>query len=111
MGFKEYLSDPDKLEESRLMILNNPLLKSMMAGMPGMEDLLNDEVAWRQAMQSAANLYTSMDSDQIMQAMKSMGGGDMGGAGGGMGLPGGLFDGTLDNSNTATAFDELDEED
>ena len=50
--FKEYMSDPDRLEESRQMILNNPMLKSMMAGMPGMEDLLNSPEAWREAMQA-----------------------------------------------------------
>ena len=33
--FQEFMSDPEKLEQSRQMILSNPLLKSMMAGMPG----------------------------------------------------------------------------
>jgi hypothetical protein len=34
------MNDPAKLEESRQMILNNPMHKSMMAGMPGMDQLL-----------------------------------------------------------------------
>ena len=105
--FQEMMSDPERLEQSRQMILNNPMLKSMMAGMPGMEDLLNDPVAWRQAMQAAAELYKSMDSDTLMQAM-------MGGAEAAAGMPGGggLFDGALmDDSTAAAALDELDEDD
>lgn len=39
--FQEYMSNPEMLEQSRQMILNNPMLKGMMGGMPGMEDLLN----------------------------------------------------------------------
>lgn len=104
--FKEYMSDPEKLEESRQMILNNPMLKSMMAGMPGMEQLLSSPEAWREAMQAAASMYQSMDQDDLMQAM-------MGGAGGGGGMPGGmpggmagLFDG---ESNSLAALDELSE--
>lgn len=105
--FQEMMSDPERLEQSRQMILGNPMLKSMMAGMPGMEDLLNDPDAWRQAMQAAAELYKSMDSDTLMQAM-------MGGAEAAAGMPGGggLFDGTLmDDSTAAAALDELDEDD
>jgi hypothetical protein len=105
--FQEYMSDPAKLEESRQMILNNPMLKSMMAGMPGMEDILNDPEAWREAMQAAASLYKNMDKNQLTQAMMGMGG--MGG-----GMPdfgGNMFDGTLDNSAAAAALDELDEDD
>jgi len=105
--FQEYMNDPEKLEQSRQMILNNPMLKSMMAEMPGMEELLNSPEAWRAAMQAAAELYKDMDQNELMNAM-------MGGAGGlpqGAGGAGGLFDGTLDQSTTAAALDELDEDD
>ena len=104
--FQEMMSDPERLEQSRQMIINNPVLKSMMAGMPGMEDLLNDPDAWREAMQAAAELYKSMDSDTLMKAM-------MGGAEAAAGMPGGggLFDGTLDDSTATAALDELDEDD
>jgi hypothetical protein len=104
---QEMLSDPERLEQSRQMILQNPMLKSMMGGMPGMEDLLNDPVAWREAMQAAANMYKNMDPNQLMNSM--MGNMNMDG-----GLPGagGLFDGTLDNAAAASAaLDELDEDD
>jgi Ubiquitin family len=66
---QEMLSDPEKLEQSRQMILSNPMLKGMMGSMPGMEDLLNDEVAWRQAMQAAAEMYKNMDPTVLMNSM------------------------------------------
>jgi hypothetical protein len=111
--FQEYMNDPAKLEESRQMILNNPMLKSMMAGMPGMDQLLNDPDAWAAAMQAAAGMYANMDANDLMQAMTGLEGGmggaaGMGGAGGGMG---GLFDGMDMNMNSAasSALDELSE--
>jgi hypothetical protein len=112
--FQEFMNDPEKLEEARQMILNNPMLKSMMAGIPGMADILNDPEAWRETMQAAANLYQSMDNSALMEAMMS--GGMGGGMGMGMGMGGanpgaGLFDGMLDNSAAAAALDELDEDD
>jgi hypothetical protein len=96
--FQEFMSDPEKLEQSRQMILSNPLLKSMMAGMPGMEEMLNDPVAWREAMQAAANLYRNMDPADLMKAMMGEGGG---------GMPSGMLDG-LDSTPMA-ALDELSE--
>ena len=33
--FQDYMKDPERLEESRQMILNNPMMKSMMGSMPG----------------------------------------------------------------------------
>lgn len=103
--FKEYMSDPQRLEESRQMILNNPMLKSMMSSMPGMEELLNSPEAFREAMQAAAAMYENMDQNDLMQAM--MGAGGAGGMPGG-GMPG-LFDGAA-NSDDMAALDELSEE-
>lgn len=100
--FQEYMNDPDRLEESRQMILNNPMLKSMMGGMPGMEELLNDPSAWRDAMQGAAQMYANMDQDDMMKAM-------MGGAAGAGGMPPGLFDG-MENAQASSALDELSED-
>lgn len=98
--FQEFMNDPENLEKSRQMILNNPMLKGMMSGMPGMDELLNDPVAWREAMMAAANMYKNMDPEDLMKAM-------------GGGQPGGLFDGNLDPSSLAAAkaLDELDEDD
>lgn len=106
--FKEMMGDPERLEQSRQMILNNPMLKSMMSGMPGMEDLLADPIAWRQAMQAAAELYKNMDTDTLMQAM--MGGAEAAAAG--SSSTSSLFDGVLDSdSSTVAALNELDEDD
>lgn len=106
--FTEYMNDPEKLEQSRQMILQNPMLKSMMGNMPGMEDILNSPEAWREAMQAAASMYQNMDQNDLMQAMMGMGG--AAGGGGGMEMPPGLFDGTSPAEGTS-ALDELSEED
>mmetsp|Transcript_24714 Transcript_24714/g.69380 ORF Transcript_24714/g.69380 Transcript_24714/m.69380 type:complete len:283 (+) Transcript_24714:64-912(+) len=102
--FQEMLSDPEKLEQSRQMILTNPMLKSMMSSMPGMEELLNDPVAWREAMQAVAKMYENMDPDELMQSM-------MGGGAGAGGMPPGLFDGMTPDTSAKLALDELDEDD
>jgi uncharacterized ubiquitin-like protein YukD len=100
--FKDYMSDPERLEESRQMILNNPMLKSMMAGMPGMDQLLSSPEAWKEAMQAAASMYQNMDQNELMQAMT--------GGAGGAGMPGGGMPGLFDgNSNSLAALDELSE--
>lgn len=66
-----------------------------------MAELLNDPVAWKEAMQAAASMYQNMDPTQMMNSM--MGNMD--------GLPGAgnLFDGNLDNNAAAAALDELSE--
>ena len=84
----------------------------MMSSMPGMEELLNDKDAWREAMQAAAQMYQNMDPNQMMSMMGGMGGmGGSGGLGGGMGDLGSLFDGSLDNNAATAALDELSEGD
>ena len=40
---QEMLTDPERLEQSRQAILNNPMMKSLFLGMPGFEELLNDK--------------------------------------------------------------------
>eukprot|EP00522_Entomoneis_paludosa_P003664 CAMPEP_0172471828 /NCGR_PEP_ID=MMETSP1065-20121228/68021_1 /TAXON_ID=265537 /ORGANISM="Amphiprora paludosa, Strain CCMP125" /LENGTH=231 /DNA_ID=CAMNT_0013229943 /DNA_START=259 /DNA_END=954 /DNA_ORIENTATION=+ len=105
--FQEYMNDPEMLEQSRQMILNNPMLKNMMAGMPGMSDILEDPVAWREAMQAAANLYKNMDPEQLKSMMNGAMPPGMGGMGG---MGGGLFDGNNMNSAASAALDELDED-
>ena len=67
--FDEYMNDPEKLEQSRQMILNNPMMKGMMAGMPGMDEILNDPVKWRETMIAAGNMYKNMGGD-LMKAMQ-----------------------------------------
>ena len=68
----------------------------------GMEELLNDKDAFREAMQAAASMYENMDPDDLMQAM-------MGGMGG-MPPPGFGADGSLPGmSSSPSALDELSE--
>jgi hypothetical protein len=105
--FTEYMNDPEKLEQSRQMILQNPMLKSMMGSMPGMEELLNDPEAWKQAMQAAGQMYSQMDPEDLKQAMMQGADASMSGMSGGM--PGGLFDGASAAAATTTALDELSE--
>ena len=105
--FKEYMNDPEKLEQSRQMILQNPMLKGMMAGMPGMEELLNSPEAWREAMQAAAQMYQNMDQEDLMNAMQQ-GMNASGGMPGGM--PPGLFgDASPSSNDNLSALDELSE--
>ena len=114
--FAEYMNSPDKLEESRQAILNNPMMKSMMGSMPGMSDLLADKDAWAQTMQAAAGIMQSMDPEDMIKMMEAQGmmGGDggMGGMGGGMppGLGGmGGMGNMFDGASASSALDELSE--
>lgn len=99
--FQEYMSDPEKLEASRQMILQNPMMKQMMDQMPGMSEILQDKDAWREAMTAAANLYKELDPEQLKQAMM----GNMPNAGDMSGLFGEGSD------NASSALDELHEDD
>jgi hypothetical protein len=101
--FTEYMNDPEKLEASRQMILSNPLMKQMMASMPGMQEILEDKDAWREAMTAAAQLYKEMDPEQLKQAMM----GNMPNAGD----LGGLFGASPGAESAPTALDELSEDD
>eukprot|EP00560_Eucampia_antarctica_P008963 CAMPEP_0197825274 /NCGR_PEP_ID=MMETSP1437-20131217/2379_1 /TAXON_ID=49252 ORGANISM="Eucampia antarctica, Strain CCMP1452" /NCGR_SAMPLE_ID=MMETSP1437 /ASSEMBLY_ACC=CAM_ASM_001096 /LENGTH=104 /DNA_ID=CAMNT_0043425203 /DNA_START=245 /DNA_END=559 /DNA_ORIENTATION=- len=85
--FQEYMGDPEKLEQRRQMILSNPMIKSMMAGMPEMDEILNDPVKWRETMMAVAEIYKSMGGD-LMKSIEY-----------------------LENSpvNSPTALDELSE--
>eukprot|EP00550_Attheya_septentrionalis_P010473 CAMPEP_0198302914 /NCGR_PEP_ID=MMETSP1449-20131203/56616_1 /TAXON_ID=420275 /ORGANISM="Attheya septentrionalis, Strain CCMP2084" /LENGTH=329 /DNA_ID=CAMNT_0044005393 /DNA_START=222 /DNA_END=1211 /DNA_ORIENTATION=+ len=71
--FQEFMNDPAKLEQSRKMILENEMMKGMMAGLPGFDEILNDPDQWRETMQAAANMYKSMGSS-LMSAMMGAGG-------------------------------------
>jgi len=86
--FQEYMNDPEKLEQSRQMILSNPMMKGMMASMPGFDEILNDPVKWRETMVAAANMYKSMGSD----LSKLLEGNADAFSGMGMGGPAGLDD-------------------
>ena len=120
--FQQYMNDPEKLEQSRQMILSNPMMKSMMSSMvPGMDEILNDPIKWRETMVAAANMYKDMGSN-MMNLLNGSGAGGFGGMGGGsgagaFGLDGldaaafGLDDIQGGSEGTTTALDELSEGD
>jgi hypothetical protein len=102
--FKEYMNDPERLEQSRQMILSNPMMKNMMAGMPGFDEILNDPVKWRETMIAAADMYKNMGSDLMnMPGMGGMGGPGAFGLGGDDSGAFGL------GGSSSNALDELSE--
>jgi len=105
--FSEFMDNPEKLEEARQVILDNPMMKGMMASMPGMSDLLEDKDAWAQAMQAAAGIVKQLDPEDMMKIMEAQAGG-MGGMppGLGGGAPG-FFD--APGASSSSALDELSE--
>lgn len=94
--FKQFMNDPERLEQSRQMILQNPMMKSMMSSLPGFEDIINDKEKWRDTMISAAQMYQNMSPD-MMKAMANMS------PGMNMNMPG------MGDVNSSPAFAGLDE--
>lgn len=119
--FKEFMNDPERLEQSRQMILQNPLMKSMMGSLPGFDEILGDAQKWRETMMAAAQMYESMGSDLMKAMADSMGGGMMNGMMGGGGMPGmpdlagaggwGMPDLGAASQNAFAGLDELSEGD
>mmetsp|Transcript_4273 Transcript_4273/g.9088 ORF Transcript_4273/g.9088 Transcript_4273/m.9088 type:complete len:210 (-) Transcript_4273:66-695(-) len=103
--FQEYMNDPEKLEQSRKMILENEMMKQMMGSMPGMEDILNDPEKWRETMQAAGEMYKNMAAGGGMEGLAGMMSGMGGGAGGGM--PG--LDELMGGAGTLGGTEALDE--
>mmetsp|Transcript_5235 Transcript_5235/g.6048 ORF Transcript_5235/g.6048 Transcript_5235/m.6048 type:complete len:333 (+) Transcript_5235:107-1105(+) len=111
--FSEYMNDPTKLEESRQMILQNPMIKTMMSSMPGMSELLDNKEVWAQTMIAAGQMMKNMDSEDMIKMMEAQaagmaGGGMPGGMGGGMPDMSSLF-GDNPTLSTTSALDELSE--
>lgn len=98
--FEQYLNDPERMEQSRQMIMENPMMKGMMSSLPGFDEILNDKDKFRETMLAAAQMYKEMGSSM------------MGGMDGGMGndLFGGAGSfGGLENEATAGSSSALDE--
>lgn len=116
--FQEFLNDPSKMEESRQLLLQNPMMKTMIESIPFMKDIIGDKDAFRQTMLSAAQMYKDMGSDggggmaDAMQKMSGMFGGmpglDMNMNSMNMNMNG-MFDNT--NIDNNLALDELSEGD
>ena len=110
--FSEYMNDPEKLEEARQMILQNPMMKGMMMSMPGMSEILGDKEMWAQAMTAAAGIMQSMDPEDMIKMMEMQGGAGgmgMGGGMGGGGMPPGMGGDFFDMGTSSSALDELSE--
>merc|ERR1711862_733995 len=116
--FQEFLNDPDKMEESRQLLLQNPMMKSMLDSIPFMKDIIGDKEKFRQTMISAAQMYKEMGSEdgagssmmaEAMQRMNGLFGTNNNG------MPFGLdMNEIIDkskNDNHNLALDELSEDD
>lgn len=57
---KEFLENPEKLEESRLALLNNPMAMQMMKQMPGFEEIINDKDKFQQRMLESKTQFDAM---------------------------------------------------
>jgi len=57
---KEFLSDPEKIEQSRLALLNNPMAMQMMKQMPGFEDIINDKDKFAERMLQSKAQFDAM---------------------------------------------------
>jgi len=102
--FQEFLNNPDKMEESRQLLLSNPMMKSMIDSIPFMKDIIGDKDKFRDTMLSAAQMYQDEDGmADAMQRMNSMFGDT--------GMPGLDMMNDMINKNDNLALDELSEGD
>lgn len=58
-AMQEYLNDPEKQEQSRQMLASNPLLTQMMGG-ADMEAAISDPAKWKESMNAARQLVSSL---------------------------------------------------
>jgi hypothetical protein len=101
---QEMLTDPERLEQSRQMILSNPMMKSMFMGMPGFEELLNDKEKWRDSMIAAVDMYKDINPEMMENMISGLQ----------SGLNGNLSDigeTAQADDDTSAALDELSEDD
>jgi len=101
---QEMLTDPERLEQSRQAILNNPMMKSLFLGMPGFEELLNDKEKWRDSMIAAASMYKDLNPETMENMLAGLQNGLNGG------LPN-LGDTAAAEESFNAALDELSEDD
>lgn len=105
--FQEFLNDPNKMEESRQLLLQNPMMKSMIESIPFMTDIIGDKDKFRETMVSAAQMYKDMgdgDGSAMAEAMQRMNG-----LFGSDGMPGLDMNGLMDKNIENLALDELSE--
>ena len=57
---QEFLNDPEKMEQSRQALLNNPMAMQMMQQMPGFEEIINDKDKFQQRMLESKTQFDAM---------------------------------------------------
>jgi hypothetical protein len=57
---QEFLNDPEKMEQSRQALLNNPMAMQMMQQMPGFEEIINDKDKFQERMLASKEQFDAM---------------------------------------------------
>eukprot|EP00629_Pelagomonadales_sp_RCC1024_P015876 CAMPEP_0119264904 /NCGR_PEP_ID=MMETSP1329-20130426/3857_1 /TAXON_ID=114041 /ORGANISM="Genus nov. species nov., Strain RCC1024" /LENGTH=168 /DNA_ID=CAMNT_0007264697 /DNA_START=138 /DNA_END=644 /DNA_ORIENTATION=+ len=57
---QEFLQDPEKMEQSRQALLNNPMAMQMMKSMPGFEEIINDKDKFAERMLASKAQFDAM---------------------------------------------------
>lgn len=57
---QEFLNDPEKMEQSRQALLNNPMAMQMMQQMPGFEEIINDKDKFQERMLASKAQFDAM---------------------------------------------------
>ncbi|KAG5185259.1 hypothetical protein JKP88DRAFT_219218 [Tribonema minus] len=70
----EFFGSPEKIEESRKAILENPMLKQAMAQLPGFSEMLEDPDKWMESMLQAKEML-----EQQRSMLQDQGGAPLGG--------------------------------
>ncbi|KAJ1461949.1 hypothetical protein M885DRAFT_505971 [Pelagophyceae sp. CCMP2097] len=47
---QEFLSDPEKMEQTRMALLKSPMAAQMMQSVPGFEEIINNKELWHERM-------------------------------------------------------------
>lgn len=75
---QEYLTSPDKQEESRQALLSNPFLRQWMDSDPQFREVVEDPSKWKESMQAAKELFATQGqgqgqgSESLSAAMQSL---------------------------------------
>merc|ERR1711965_739316 len=60
----EFLGDPEKIEQSRQALLNNPMAMNMMKSMPGFDEIINDKDKFRERMLESRKQFEDMKAER-----------------------------------------------
>lgn len=73
----EFFGSPEKIEESRKAILENPMLKQAMGQLPGFSEMLEDADKWQESMLQAKEMMEAQRT--MLQKQNDTGGAPFGG--------------------------------